>query len=68
LRRKVETLRKANKRLNKYRRAKKTRICLRGTLMVQDTEDILDQRDVNKQIAQEIRQNNRFTRGIRTKI
>jgi hypothetical protein len=36
--------------------------------MVQDTEDILDQRDVNKQIAQEIRQNNRFTRGIRTKI
>jgi hypothetical protein len=68
LHKEVKTLRKANKRLSKYWRAKKTRIYLRKTFIVQDTEDILDQRDINKQISQEMRQNNRSTRGIRTKI
>jgi hypothetical protein len=47
----IETLRKANEGLNKRRRAKKTRVRLGGTLMLQDTEDILDQRDINKQVA-----------------
>jgi hypothetical protein len=66
--RNIEILRKANKGLNKYRRAKKTRVRLRGTLTVQDTEDILDQRDIDDQIAQEIRQDNCFVKGTRTKI
>jgi hypothetical protein len=65
---KIKTLRKANKGLSKYRRAKKTRVRLGGTLMVQDTEDILDQRDVDKQVAQETRQGSCFVRGTRTKI
>jgi hypothetical protein len=64
----VETLRKANKGLSKSRRAKKTRVRLGGTLMVQDTEDILDQRNVDEQIAQETRQDSCFVRGTRTKI
>jgi hypothetical protein len=42
LRREVETLRKANEGLSKRRRAKKTRVCLGGTLTVQDAEDILE--------------------------
>jgi hypothetical protein len=66
--RKIEIIRKTNKGLNKYRRGKKTRVRLRGTLIVQDTEDILDQRDINNQIAQEIRQDNCFVKGTRTKI
>jgi hypothetical protein len=42
LRGEIKTLRKANEGLSKRRRAKKTRVCLRGTLMVQYAEDILD--------------------------
>jgi hypothetical protein len=53
LRREVETLRKANEGLSKRRRAKKTRVRLGGTLIVQGAEDILDQRDIDKQVAQE---------------
>jgi hypothetical protein len=68
LRREVETLRNANEGLSKYQRAKKTRVCLRGTLTVQDTEDILDQRDIDKQVAQETYQNNCSARGTRTNI
>jgi hypothetical protein len=55
LRGEIKTLHKTNKRLSKRQRAKKTRVCLGGTLIVQDTEDILDQKDIDKQIAQEIR-------------
>jgi hypothetical protein len=51
LHREVEILRKANEGLSKRRRAKKTRVRLRGTLTVQDTENILDQRDMDEQIA-----------------
>jgi hypothetical protein len=62
----IETLRKANKGLNKRRRAKKTRVCLGGTLTVQDTEDILDQRYVDEQVAQETCQGSCFVGGTRT--
>jgi hypothetical protein len=55
LRREIETLRKANEGLSKRRRAKKTRVRLGGTLAVQDAKDILDQKDINKQVAQETR-------------
>jgi hypothetical protein len=51
LRGEIETLHKANEGLSKRRRAKKTRVRLRGTLTVQDTENILDQRDMDEQIA-----------------
>jgi hypothetical protein len=68
LRREIKILRKANKGLSKRRRAKNTYIRLRGTLIVQDTEDILDQKDMNKQIAQETYQDNCFVKGTRTKI
>jgi hypothetical protein len=55
LRREIETLRKANEGLSKRRRAKKTHVRLGGTLAVQDAKDILDQKDINKQVAQETR-------------
>jgi hypothetical protein len=51
----VSTLRKANKGLSKRRRAKKTRVRLRGSLTVQAAEDLLDQRALDEQILQENR-------------
>jgi hypothetical protein len=47
----IKILHKTNKGLSKCRRAKKTCVRLRGTLTVQDTENILDQRDIDEQIA-----------------
>ena len=51
----VSALRKANKGLSKRQRAKKTRVRLRGSLTVQDTQDLLDQKAVGEQLAQETR-------------
>jgi len=42
LRIEVSVLRKANKELNKRRRAKKTRVRLRGSLTVQEAQELLD--------------------------
>jgi len=42
LRLEVLVLRKANERLSKRRRAKKTRVRLRGSLTVQEAQDLLD--------------------------
>jgi len=42
LRTEVSALRKANEGLSKRRRAKKTRVRLRGSLTVQDVQDLLD--------------------------
>jgi len=53
LRTEVSVLRKANKGLSKRRRAKKTRIRLGGSLTVQEAQDLLDQKAVGKQVAQE---------------
>lgn len=38
----VFILRKANKKLSKWQRAKKTRVQLRGLLTVQEVQDLLD--------------------------
>lgn len=50
-------LRKANKALSKRRRAKKTRFRERGVLTVEDAQDILTQKDVEKQIMRDRREN-----------
>jgi hypothetical protein len=48
----VRTLRKA---FSKRRRAKKTHVCQGGVLTIEDTLDILDQKDVDKQIRRDKR-------------
>jgi len=42
LRTEVSALHKANKALSKRRRAKKTRVRLKGSLTVQEVQDLLD--------------------------
>jgi len=54
LRTEVSTLRKDNKGLSKRQKAKKTHVWLRGSLTIQEAQDLLDQKDVDKQMAQEI--------------
>lgn len=56
LRDRVATLEEANHTLSKRRRAKRTRIRQGGSLTIQDGQDLLDQRTVDEQIHQEIRQ------------
>ena len=68
LRTEVSALRKANKGLNKQRRAKKTHIRLGGSLTIQEAQDLLDQKAVGKQLAQEGRRNGGGAGGSRTKI
>jgi len=55
-------LREANSGLAKRRRAKKTRIKLRGTLTVGDAQDLLDQKDINTQLGEETRASSSRTR------
>jgi hypothetical protein len=47
----VSSLRKANEALSKRRRAKRTRVQLRGSLTVQDAQDLLDQKAIDGQIT-----------------
>ena len=68
LRVEVSSLRKANEELSKRRRAKKTRVQLRGSLTVQEAQDLLDQKAVDEQLVQETRPNGRGAGGARTKI
>lgn len=56
LRAEVKSLRQANETLSKRRRAKKTHIRQGGALTVGDAHDLLAQKDVDRQVAQEIRQ------------
>ena len=65
---KVSALRKANKGLSKQRKAKKTRIRLRGSFTIQEAQDLLDQKIISKQLAQEGRQNGSSVGESRTKI
>ena len=44
----VSILHKANKALSKRQRAKKTRVQLRESLTIQEAQDILDQKDIDK--------------------
>ena len=68
LRIEVSVLRKVNKGLSKRRRAKKIRVRLGGLLTVQEAQDLLDQKAVGKQLAQEGRRNGGGTGGSCTKI
>jgi len=68
LRTEVSALRKANKRLSKQQRAKKIRIRLRGLLTIQEAQNLLNQKAVGEQVAQETRQNSSSAGGSRTKI
>ena len=68
LRIEVSVLRKANEGLSKRRRAKKTRVRLGGSLTVQEAQDLLDQKAVGEQLAQEGRRNGGGAGGSRTKI
>jgi hypothetical protein len=51
----VRTLRAANKALSKRRRAKKARVCQGGVLTVEDTQDIIVQKDVDEQVRRDVR-------------
>ena len=64
----VSLLRKANEALSKRRRAKKTRVQLGGSLAVQDTYDLLDQKAVVREVAQEKEQDGGSIGGARTKV
>ena len=60
----IRTLQKANEALSKRRRAKKTRVRLRGPLTVGDAQDLLAQKEVQEQVDRETRENG--GRRIRT--
>lgn len=45
----VSILRVVNKALSKRRRAKKARVCQGGALTIEDTQDILAQKEVEEQ-------------------
>jgi hypothetical protein len=50
----VRSLRAANKALSKRRRAKKTRVRQGGALLVEDVQDILAQKDIDKQVRRDV--------------
>ena len=52
---KVRTLRAANKALSKRRRAKKTRVRQGGALTIEDTQDILAQKEAEEQARRDKR-------------
>jgi hypothetical protein len=62
------SLRKANEALSKRRRAKKTRVQLGGSLAVQDAKDLLDQKAVVGEVAQETQLDGSGIGGFRTRI
>jgi hypothetical protein len=51
----IYTLRVANEALSKRRRAKKTRVCQGEALTVEDTQDILAQKEVDEQVRRDLR-------------
>jgi hypothetical protein len=57
----VRTLRAANEALSKRCRAKKTRVYQEGALTVEDTQDMIAQKDVDEQVRRDLR----TERGIR---
>jgi hypothetical protein len=50
----VRILRAANEALSKRRRAKKTRVYQGGALTIEDTQDIIAQKDVDKQVRRDV--------------
>ena len=55
LRAEVKTLREANSSLAKRRRANKTRVREGGTLSIGEGQDLLDQKDLDRQLGDETR-------------
>jgi hypothetical protein len=51
----VRTLRAANKALSKRRRAKKAHVRQGGVLTVEDTQDIIAQKDIDEQVRRDVR-------------
>ena len=64
----VSSLRKANEALSKRRRAKKTRIRLRGSLAIQDAYDLLDQKAIGGEGVQETQLEGNGIGGGRTRV
>jgi hypothetical protein len=62
------SLRKANEALSKRRRAKRTRVQLGGSLAVEDAKDLLGQRAVVGEMAQEMQPDGGGAGGARTKV
>ena len=61
-------LRKANEALSKRRRAKRTRVQLRGSLAVQDAQDVLGQGAVGSEGVQETQPSGSSVGGVRTRV
>ena len=51
----VRTLRAANEALSKRRRAKKARVRQGGALTIEDVQDLIAQKDVDKQVQRDVR-------------
>ena len=62
------SLRKANEALSKRRRAKRTRVQLGGSLAVQDAQDVVGQRVVGREGAQEAQPDGGGARGGCTRV
>ena len=58
----VRNLRTANSNLAKRRKAKKTRVQREGTLSIGEAQDLLHQKDTNRQLGEEMRASNISTR------
>jgi len=62
------SLRKANKALSKRRRAKKTRVRLRGSLTIQGIQELLGQGAIDRKGVQEMQPEGSGIGGGRTKV
>jgi hypothetical protein len=51
----IHILQVANKALNKYHRAKKARVRQGNILTIEDTQDIISQKDIDKQVQRDVR-------------
>ena len=62
------SLRKANEALSKRRRAKRTRVQLGGSLIVQDAQDLLGQKAAGGEEGREMQEDGGGAGGVRTKV
>lgn len=67
LRTEVNELRKANERLSRRRRTKKKQLQDGGSLVLQDGEDLVSQKDATQQLQDETRQNGGRTGRVETR-
>ena len=64
----VSSLRKANEALSKHRRAKRTRVQLRGSLTVQGAQEAIGQGAVGREGVQEMQPDSGGAEGGRTRV